>query len=62
MISHQHVLDLDDKVLHYLLLFGGMVAASALHRLADAFGWDTIHQVRKFFRHKKHLGEVDCSR
>jgi hypothetical protein len=39
--------DLDDALLHYILVFLGMVAASTLHRIADYLGWDTIRWLRK---------------
>jgi hypothetical protein len=42
--------DLDDKVVHYLLLFGGMVIAEGVHRLADAIGTDFVKWIKRLVR------------
>lgn len=35
-------MDLDDKLFHYLLWFGGMTLASMMHKIADAWGEDVV--------------------
>lgn len=48
-------MDFDDTLLHYLLVFGGIVAASAAHRLADLFGWDTLKAIRNLWLGKERV-------
>jgi hypothetical protein len=40
---------IDDRLLHYLIFFGGMVIMSALHKLADILGWDIVKALKKLF-------------
>jgi hypothetical protein len=46
-------MDFDDKLLHYLLIFGGMTLASVLHKAADALGWDLVKFLKKQFKRLK---------
>ena len=39
-------MDLDDKVLHYALWFGGMTVASALHHTFDMLGLNLVNGVK----------------
>jgi hypothetical protein len=42
-----------DATLHYLILFGGMTVASMMHRAADALGWNTYREIRKFMKRRR---------
>jgi len=43
-------MDLNDRLLHWILWFGGMIVASSLHHFADAIGWDTVKIVKRIFK------------
>jgi hypothetical protein len=42
-------MDIDDKVFHYLLLFGGMLIASTIHHVFDALGWNITKYILRLF-------------
>lgn len=44
--------DIDDKVFHYLMWFGGMLAMSLIHGIMDALGLNVIKGWKKLFRKK----------
>jgi len=46
-------MDLDDRMFHYMLWFGGMALASGLHQFAGWLGWDAIESLKKLFGRKK---------
>ncbi len=50
------VMDFDDRLLHYALWFGGMLVASAGHRLLDALGWAPLAWAWKLITRRERRG------
>jgi hypothetical protein len=44
---HRPHMDLDDTVLHYLLVCGGMILMALAQRVADWIGLDLWHLLRR---------------
>ena len=48
-----YAIDVDDTLLHYLLVFGGILISATAQKIADVLGWDIVKTITKPFRKKK---------